>query len=270
MVPEAVRCHYCAPTRTNVAALPCLRPGRLRLGPGDVRAVGRRWSAFQTQQGRHSLWQSRSVSLLAYKECLSFSVLWINEILVRIRIRGSIPLTNGSGSCSFRQLPSRCSQKIFFLYFLYLHHFSKIKSHKEVTKHLTNVFGPSGSISQRSRSGRPENIHMDPADPDPQHWSFYWLCIRTNYLIFSVNISRFFGRLLSFFTYKVPKFLEAASNESSFYLRFCYRYRTISLKGLILSPKWSDLFQEYPYKGIILGLQLNTVPFSSFCEMKFF
>jgi hypothetical protein len=31
------------------------------------------------------------------------TVLRIHEILVRIRIRGSIPLTNGSGSCYFRQ-----------------------------------------------------------------------------------------------------------------------------------------------------------------------
>ncbi len=41
----------------------------------------------------------------------------IREILVRIRIRGSIPLTNGSGfgSCYFRQWPSRRPQKNFFL-----------------------------------------------------------------------------------------------------------------------------------------------------------
>jgi hypothetical protein len=44
--------------------------------------------------------------------------------------------------------------------------------------------------------------HMDPPDPDPQHWSFYWLCIRMNFLIFSINISRFFGGFFSFFTSK--------------------------------------------------------------------
>jgi hypothetical protein len=53
----------------------------------------------------------------------------------------SVPLTNrpGSGSCFFRQWPSRCQQKniIFFkaFYFLkiHLHHSSQIKSLKEVT-----------------------------------------------------------------------------------------------------------------------------------------
>jgi hypothetical protein len=34
-------------------------------------------------------------------------MLRIHEILLRIRIRGSIPLTNRSGSCFFRQQPSR-------------------------------------------------------------------------------------------------------------------------------------------------------------------
>ncbi len=52
------------------------------------------------------------------------AVLRIRDILVRIQIqiRGSVPLTNGS---------------VFFCYYflkLYLHHFSKIKSLKEVTK----------------------------------------------------------------------------------------------------------------------------------------
>jgi hypothetical protein len=37
-------------------------------------------------------------------------VLRIHEILVRIRIRGFIPLTNGSGSCFFLKRFSRCQQ----------------------------------------------------------------------------------------------------------------------------------------------------------------
>ncbi len=75
-------------------------------------------------------------------------VLRIHDILVwiRIRIRGSMPLTNGSGcgsgSCTFHHWPSIRQQKTNFLksfsayYFLkvHLHHFSKIKSQKEVTK----------------------------------------------------------------------------------------------------------------------------------------
>ena len=63
----------------------------------------------------------------------------------RNRIRGSMPLTNGSGfgSCSvyFHHWPSRCQQKLNFLgvfseyYFLtvLLNHLSKVKSQKEVT-----------------------------------------------------------------------------------------------------------------------------------------
>ncbi len=76
------------------------------------------------------------------------SVLRIHDILVWIRIRGSMPLTYGSGSgcgsgsCSFRHWLSRCKQKLFFFksffayYFLkvHSHHFSKIKSQLEVTK----------------------------------------------------------------------------------------------------------------------------------------
>jgi hypothetical protein len=42
-----------------------------------------------------------------------------HDILVRIRIRESVPLTNGSGSGFLK---------------VQLHHFSKIKSHNEVTK----------------------------------------------------------------------------------------------------------------------------------------
>jgi hypothetical protein len=66
----------------------------------------------------------------------------IRNILVQIWIHGSVPLTNGSGSCSFRQYgnPQDTNKKLFFpqffaYYFLkvYLHHL-QIKSHKEVRK----------------------------------------------------------------------------------------------------------------------------------------
>jgi hypothetical protein len=59
-------------------------------------------------------------------------------ILGLIRIRGSMPLTNGSGSGSGSWIPSRCQPKTYVLtqffllirYFLklHIHHFSKIKS----------------------------------------------------------------------------------------------------------------------------------------------
>ncbi len=88
--------------------------------------------------------------------CLSWravAVFRIHGILVwiRIRIRGSTPLTNGSGSgcgsrcgsgsCYFRHWPSGRQHKVNYkkisaYYFLkvHLHHFSKIKSPNEVTK----------------------------------------------------------------------------------------------------------------------------------------
>ncbi len=38
----------------------------------------------------------------------------IRDILVRVRIRGSVPMTYGSGSCFFRQWLTRCQQKYVF------------------------------------------------------------------------------------------------------------------------------------------------------------
>ncbi len=48
--------------------------------------------------------------------CVIELVLRIHEILERIRMRGSIPLTNGSGcgSCYFRQWSSNVNKKLFF------------------------------------------------------------------------------------------------------------------------------------------------------------
>ncbi len=127
-----------------------------------------------------------------------FSVLRIHEIL--IRIRGFIPLTDGSGSgsCYYRQWPSRRKNKkfdfflIFFSYYIlkvHLHNFSKIKSHKEVTKQIgINVF--LNIFDWWEKDPDPEldpdlylwlidpdsdpggSKHMDPTDPDPQHWFF--------------------------------------------------------------------------------------------------
>ncbi len=68
----------------------------------------------------------------------------------------------GSGSCYFRQWPSRRQQKFFLLitYFLkvHLHHFSKIKCHKEVKKrnqwrYFCSTTEGSGSISLTNGSG---------------------------------------------------------------------------------------------------------------------
>jgi hypothetical protein len=105
----------------------------------------------------------------------------INDILVwiRIRIRGSMPLTNGSGSFYFHHWPSRCQQKtnFFFKVFLYStfwRYFYVIFQRKKVKKKLQNCrnqgfsycfclmiegFG-SGSIPLTSGSGSlwPKNM----------------------------------------------------------------------------------------------------------------
>jgi hypothetical protein len=99
-----------------------------------------------------------------------------------IRIRGSMPLTNrsGSGSCYFCHWPSRCQQKLIFntifsaYYFLkvHLHHFSMIKSQKESQNRRNQGFSyyfcmmieGSGSVSipltsgSESGSRRPKNM----------------------------------------------------------------------------------------------------------------
>ncbi len=115
------------------------------------------------------------------------AVLRIHDILVwiRIRIRGSMPLTSRSGcvsgSCYFHHWPSRRQQKTNFVkkfsayYFLkvQLHHFSKILSQKKKSQNSRNqgfsyYFGlmmeGSGSVSipltigSGSGSRRPKNM----------------------------------------------------------------------------------------------------------------
>ncbi len=82
--------------------------------------------------------------MLIVDTVMYYAVLRIHDILgwIRIRIRGSMPLTYGSGSGSycFRHWPSRCQQKTNFLtqFFLLITFWSyiyifflKIKSQKE-------------------------------------------------------------------------------------------------------------------------------------------
>jgi hypothetical protein len=95
------------------------------------------------------------------------SVLRIRDILVRIRIRGSVPLTNGYGSWYIRQWPWRWQLKILSFSCLlryYLHHFSKIESHKEVTKQWELWFSLLFSLDYRRIRSR---IHLVLIDPDP-------------------------------------------------------------------------------------------------------
>jgi hypothetical protein len=63
-----------------------------------------------------------------------------------VRIRKSIPLTNGSGAAIFVTFKMATKNYFFLLSFLvyyflklYLHNFSKIKSHREVTKQEAKV-----------------------------------------------------------------------------------------------------------------------------------
>ncbi len=62
---------------------------------------------------------------------------WIHDILVRIRIRGSVPLL-----FFFLAFKMSTKNKFFCFFFLKVHlrQSSKIKGHKEVTKHLKSRF----------------------------------------------------------------------------------------------------------------------------------
>ncbi len=108
------------------------------------------------------------------------TVFRIHDILVWIRIRGSIPLPNGfgSGSCYFRHRTSRCQQKTNFLFYfsayyflkIHLYLFSKIKSPKESQNSRNQGFSyyfawsGSGSIPLTNGSGsgsrRPKNMWL--------------------------------------------------------------------------------------------------------------
>ncbi len=140
--------------------------------------------------------------------CLLFSdqllaVFRIRDMLARIRMRilGSVPLTNrsgcgsGSGFCSFSPMTFKMPTKnIFFANFVclsflkvHLHYLLKIISHKEVTNSWNHGFSEffyllmegsgagSGSvqINYGSRCGfvRPKNIRTDPV---LEHWLLDW------------------------------------------------------------------------------------------------
>jgi hypothetical protein len=68
---------------------------------------GKRWN-FIIRRARYSLRRVETCpgDLKSINQKLK-AALRIRDILVRIRIRGSVPLTNGSGSCHFRYWPSR-------------------------------------------------------------------------------------------------------------------------------------------------------------------
>ncbi len=117
-------------------------------------------------------------------------MLQIRDILAQIWIRGSVPLTNGSvpltngsgsGSCYFRQWPSRWQQKIIFLHkdfclFLFETTFTSFFNVKVIKKSQNSrnqgfsyyfclmIEGPgSGSVWIRIKETQKHT------DPDPQH-----------------------------------------------------------------------------------------------------
>ncbi len=65
----------------------------------------------QEQNNRLSCYTiCRDLVFFLYKQCCESMTFWV-WIWILIWIRGSMPLTNGSGSCYFRHWPSRCKQK---------------------------------------------------------------------------------------------------------------------------------------------------------------
>jgi hypothetical protein len=115
-----------------------------------------------------------------------FPVLWIREILVRIRFRRSVPGTTdiGFGSCSFRQWLLRCQQKVsFFLLINFLRHIYIILHRQKVIKKSQNsrnqvflTFFCLMTEGSGSRSG-PVQRMTNPNGPkitdlDPQHRDF--------------------------------------------------------------------------------------------------
>ncbi len=122
---------------------------------------------------------------IARKSAIGYSRMWriwywvlrVRDIL--IRIRGSVPLTNGfgagSGSCYFRQWKTfkmATKNNVFFhfcYYFLKLHfHFINIKSHQEVINCGNQGFSYYFCLTiegfvpctNGSGSGRPKNIRV--------------------------------------------------------------------------------------------------------------
>ncbi len=121
---------------------------------------------------------------------MMLTVLRIHVILVWIRIGGSMPLTNGSGSCYFRHWPSTCQQKTIFLQFfllhLHLHHFSKIKvkkSHKIVgIKVFLTIFAWWCSVADPGCLSRIPDPDFHPSRiPDLGSKNSYWykICCHT-------------------------------------------------------------------------------------------
>jgi hypothetical protein len=114
----------------------------------------------------------------AFPQCYFYPWCGVHEILVRIRIRGSMPLNNESGSCHFVIDLQDANKKLIFCksfsahYFLkvHLHNLTKIKSQKEITKQVGIKVFLTFSLADKRIRIREAQKQTDPTDPDPQHW----------------------------------------------------------------------------------------------------
>ncbi len=108
---------------------------------------------------------------------VKLAVLRIRDILVRIR--GSVPLTHGSGSCYIRHWPLRRQQKLFLLITFwrffkdktsYLIKNSQNSKNQGFSYYFCLMIEGSGSVPLTNGSGsRRPKTHTD---PDPQHCKF--------------------------------------------------------------------------------------------------
>ncbi len=92
--------------------------------------------------------------------------LQIHDILVRIQIRESMPLTNGSGSCYFRHWPSRRQQKLIcFKRFISLVLFEG--TFRSFFKDKNSVVDPEWFISDPIPDPAFQRVTDPIPDPDP-------------------------------------------------------------------------------------------------------
>ncbi len=126
-------------------------------------------------------------------------VLRIHDILVRIRIRGSMPLTNGSGSCYFRLWPSRNQDAnktlIFYNFFFTAYFFMKVHFWRYTSGFLQNsrnqgfayyfclmiegsgsvpLTNGSGSGSRRPKNKRIRRIRIRNTDVHDLNFGLWW------------------------------------------------------------------------------------------------
>ncbi len=122
---------------------------------------------WRKEEAQGEIFVISSVFLFLYGQCSGSVTFWYGSV--------SLPLSNGSGSgsCSFRQWPSRCQQKMFIIfvsYFLKVHwhpswRWKVIKKSKngrnlEFAYYFYLMMGWSGSVPVplTNGSGRPKNL----------------------------------------------------------------------------------------------------------------